>query len=34
MMYSRKKEVEKKPNKMGKYFYDDGREEKNAQGPL
>ena len=27
-MYSRKKEVEKKPNKMEKYFYDERREEK------
>ena len=33
-MYSRKKEVEKKPDKMGKYFYDEGREEKNAEGQL
>ena len=33
-MYSRKKEVEKKPNKMGKYFYDERREEKSTEGPL
>ena len=33
-MYSRKKEVEKKPNKMEKYFYDERREEKNTEGPL
>ena len=33
-MYSRKKEVEKKPNKMGQYFYDERREEKSTEGPL